>query len=146
MAVRYYRRVLALDPRNATASAALLTLENKSANSTVNSISVESELNLLIEKDPNVAASHFALGNVMASERRWREAQQAFFEAARLTPSNPDYLYNLAVSLDNLGQAKQAENFYRRALAATANGQAQFDRAAVEKRLSVIAANNAAIK
>lgn len=149
MAVRYYRRVLALDPRNATAAAALLTLENKSASGTVNSISMESELKLLIEKDPNVAASHFALGNVMASERRWREAQQVFFEAARLTPSNPDYLYNLAVSLDHLGQAKQAEVFYRRALAATAQGQAQFDRTVVEKRLSVIAnsaANNAALK
>jgi Tfp pilus assembly protein PilF len=149
MAVRYYRRVLALDPRNATAAAALLTLENKNTSSAATPISMESELNLLIEKAPNVAASHFALGNVMAGERRWREAQQAFFEAARLTPSNPDYLYNLAVSLDHLGQLKQAEDFYRRALAATALGQAQFDPAIVEKRLSAIAnsaANNAAIK
>ncbi len=140
-AVRYYRRVVDLDPRNATAAAALLILENKNANSASGGqVSMEAALKLLVEKDPSVAASHFALGNVLAAERRWREAQQAYFEATRLTPQNPDYLFNLAVSLDNLGQLKQAEDFYRRALAALANGQAQFDRAVVEKRLSAIAA------
>jgi|GEM_PF-2003488 len=147
MALRYYRRVLDLDPRNATAAAALLTLDNRNAGSqSSGQTSVESTLRLLIEKEPTVAASHFALGNLFAGERRWHEAQQAFFEAARLTPLNPDYLYNLAVSLDNLGQSKQAEDFYLRALAAQANSQTQFDRAAVEKRLSAIAANNAANK
>jgi tetratricopeptide (TPR) repeat protein len=150
MALRYYRRVLDLDPRNATATAALLTLDNKSlANESSGQVSMEAELKLLIEKEPNAAVSYFALGNLLAGERRWREAQQAFFEAARLTPQNPDYLYNLAVSLDNLGQTKQAEDFYRRALAALVNGQAQFDRAVVEKRLSAmaaVAANNIVIK
>jgi Tfp pilus assembly protein PilF len=149
MALRFYRRVLDLDPRNATAAAALLTLGDNATNESSGQASTETALRLLVENEPNVAAGHFALGNLFASERRWREAQQAYFEAARLTPLNADYLYNLAVSLDNLGQTKQAEEYYRRALAALANGQTQFDRAVVEKRLSAIAAittNNAAIK
>jgi Tfp pilus assembly protein PilF len=138
LAERFYRRVLELDPRNATAASALLTLAENS-NATSSPTNLESELKLLIDQDPNAAASHFALGNVYASERRWQEAQQSYFEAARLAPQNPDYLYNLAVSLDQLAQPKQAAQFYQRAMAAP--GKTQFDRSAVEKRLAIISAS-----
>ena len=134
LAERHYRRVLEIDPRNATASAGLMTM---AATTTVaTSGNLENELRLLVAQDPSVAASHFALGNVYASERRWQEAQQSFFDAVRLSPPNPDYFYNLAVSLDHLGQVRQADEFYRRALGA--KGNAQFDRRTVEQRVSVI--------
>jgi Tfp pilus assembly protein PilF len=136
-AERAYRRVLEIDPRNATAASALLVLSNNaSAGEATQNNDAENELRLLVNRDPTVAASHFALGNVYAANRRWREAQQSYFEAARIAPQNSDYAYNLAVSLDQLGQLKQAEQFYRRALALP--GRAQFDRATVEQRLAAI--------
>lgn len=140
MAERYYRRVLEIDPRNVTAATSLLTLavNNDALPPATN---LEGELLRLIALDPTVPASHFALGNFYAAQRRWSEAQPSFFEAVRLTPQNPDYAYNLAVSLDQLGQTKTAVDFYRRALAA--KGQAQFDRTAVERRLVVLAPQRA---
>ncbi len=140
MAERYYRRVLEIDPRNVTAATSLLTLAINS-DALPATINLEGELQRLIALDPSVAASHFALGNFYAAQRRWSEAQPLFFEAARLTPQNPDYAYNLAVSLDQLGQAKTAADFYRRAL--SAKGQIQFDRAAVERRLQMLAPKGA---
>ncbi|MEI6737538.1 MAG: tetratricopeptide repeat protein, partial [Pseudomonadota bacterium] len=137
MAERYYRRVLEIDPRNATAATALLTLASNSE-ALSPSTNLEAELNLLVSQDPNVAASHFALGNVYALQRRWSEAQTSYFEAVRLAPQNPDYAYNLAVSLDQLRQTKSAEQFYRRALAT--KGLAQFDRSVVERRVATLAA------
>ena len=83
-----------------------------------------------------MANAHFLLGNLYAENRRWRDAQQAYFEAARLQPQNADYNYNLAVSLDHLGQGAAAADFYKRALAATSKGQ--FDTAAVDRRIRAL--------
>ncbi len=137
LAIKHYQRVLELDPRNSTASAALILLSGGRAGGTnaANSSSErEAELRALVTQDPTSANAHYLLGNFYVEQRRWREAQQAFFEAARLAPQVADYSYNLAVSLDNLGQASSAANFYRRALAATTKGQ--FDAAAVARRIT----------
>jgi Tfp pilus assembly protein PilF len=139
LAERHYRRVLEIDPRNATAAAALVALTGAGAADTI--ASRENALRQLLAQDPTVAASHFALGNVYAEDRRWRDAQQAYFDAVRLAPQNADYLYNLAVSLDHLGQVNMAHDFYQKAL--VAKGSAQFDRAAVEDRIrSIVQRNN----
>ncbi|MCE2989981.1 MAG: tetratricopeptide repeat protein [Burkholderiales bacterium] len=136
LAAKHYRRVLELDPRNAVASAALVAIESEfmpRGGSGSGRAATESELRIIVSQDPSNAAAQFLLGNIYAETRRWTEAQQAYFEAARLAPRNPDYLYNLAVSLDQLGQSRTALDFYRRALAAGAGGQ--FDRAQVERRI-----------
>jgi Flp pilus assembly protein TadD len=75
----------------------------------------------------------------LASERRWSEAQQSYFEAVRLDASNADFAYNLAVSLDHLNQTRIALDYYRRALALPNRGQ--FDRAVVEKRMTELSAS-----
>ena len=141
MAERSYLRVLEIDPRNVTAATALLMIASDSKN-LPESVDLEGEIKRLIAMDPNVAASHFALGNMFAAQRRWNEAQPSFFEALRLAPKNPDYAYNLAVSLDHLGQSKMAQEFYRRALAT--KGQTQFDRQVVERRIQLLAGTNSA--
>ena len=41
------------------------------------------------------------------------KTQQAFFKAYSLDNANPDYLYNLAVSLDNMGKHSAAFPFYQ---------------------------------
>jgi len=140
LAIRHYQRVLEIDPRNSTANAALIVLGGgpgaASSGAPRSAAEQETALRTLIRQDPNAANAHFLLGNLFAETRRWREAQQAYFEAARLQPQNADYSYNLAVSLDHLGQGAAAADFYKRALAATSKGQ--FDTAAVDRRITAL--------
>jgi Flp pilus assembly protein TadD len=107
-AAQHYLRVLELDPRNAVAHAgmsALTTDENS-----------ESRLKNLLREQRDSAALHFALGNLYAGQSRWGEAQSAYFNACTLDSKNAELAFNLAVSLDHLGQNKLAAEYYQRAL------------------------------
>ncbi len=130
LAARHYRRALELDPRNGAALAGILAVS-----ATVNPQAMETELKTLIAKDPDSAALQFSLGNLYAGDRRWSEAQQAYFEAYRLESGNADYRYNLAVALDHLQQGKLALDYYQKALVQAARSGAQFDAAAVQRRI-----------
>ena len=77
---------------------------------------MESRIKNRLASQPDAAALHFALGNNYAAGARWAEAQQAYFDAHRLDAQNPDYAYNLAISLDHLNQDRQALIYYERAL------------------------------
>ena len=130
-AIQHYRQVLALDPRNGLATMGLVAL-----NEGVPSAALEIELRTLIGRNPDAAPLQFALGNIFAGQERWTEAQQAYFEAFRIDPVNPDYLFNLAVSLDQLRQPKLALDYYRKAEGvAMAKGGGQFDRNTIAKRI-----------
>jgi tetratricopeptide (TPR) repeat protein len=133
LAARHYRRVLEIDPRNSMAISGLLAVSGE-----VKIDALEAELKNLIAKDPGAASLQFSLGNLYASERRWTEAQQAYFEAWRLESGNADYLYNLAVSLDQLKQSKLAMEYYQKALAQGGKSGGQFDRTAVQRRIAVL--------
>jgi tetratricopeptide (TPR) repeat protein len=126
-----YRRALALDPQNATALAGLAALADFSRPE-----ALESDLRTDLAHQPQSAALNLTLGNLYAAQGRWSEAQSAYFEAHRLQPENPDIAYDLAVSLDHLGQRRPAAEFYRRALEARRGAAAQFDAAAAARRLS----------
>lgn len=76
----------------------------------------ESQLKLLLDQNPESPQVHFSLGSFYAKQVRWPEAQQAFFNAFSGDNTNPDYAYNLAVSLDQIGQVKAALDHYRQAL------------------------------
>ena len=76
----------------------------------------------------------FALGNQYASQRRWAEAQQAFFAAFSGDPENADYAYNLAISLDHLRQPRLALEYYQRALALAGNRPVGFNTAQAQAR------------
>jgi len=144
LAARHYRRVLELDPRNSMAIAGLLAVSESvgvgaGAGGGTKSEApgqLEAELKVLIYKDPNAASLQFSLGNLYASQRRWTEAQQAFFEAYRLDADNADYLYNLAVSLDQLNQSRLALDYYQKSLAQALKAGAQFDRSVVQRRIA----------
>ena len=135
LAARHYRRALELDPRNGAALAGMLAVS-----STANPQALEIELKTLIGKDPNSAALQFSLGNLYAGDRRWSEAQQAYFEAYRLESENADYRYNLAVALDQMKQSKLALDYYQKALAQATRSGAQFDRVAVQRRIGELKA------
>jgi tetratricopeptide (TPR) repeat protein len=133
-AQRAYQRMLELDPRDPVANAALVALRPQA-----DPALAESRLKTLISQHPESAALNFTLGNVLAGQARWAEAQQAYFQAFSIDPSNADYAFNNAVSLDQLGQRKLAEDYYGRALALASGGPANFDRAQASRRLQELA-------
>lgn len=129
-----YRHAQRLDPKNSTAAAALSVLPGG-----VSGSNSESQLKSMLREQPESAQLHFALGLHYVADQRWPDAQLAFFEALRNDPTNADYAFNLAVSLDRLGQRQPAMSYYRRALDLAAGSQ-QFDPAAARSRLAVLAA------
>jgi tetratricopeptide (TPR) repeat protein len=125
-----YLRVLESDPADATAQAALINLHGGGDGG-----QSESRLKTLLAAQPDSPPLHFALGNLYSRQRRWSDAQQAYFQAYALDPDNPDYLFNVAVSLDHLRQSKLALQYYRMALGAADSGRAAFDRNAARQRV-----------
>ncbi len=131
VARRHYRRALELDSKNSSAVAGLAALSDFTRTD-----GLEEQLRADLTRYPQSAALHFTLGNLYASQSRWNEAQAAYFEAYRYDPDSADLAYNLAVSLDHLGQARLAAEFYQRALAASRKQAAQFDKGQVSRRIA----------
>jgi len=130
---RLYRNVLKRDPDNATAQAALFALERGATEGLT-----ESRLKALLEQGVDDGYIYFSLGNLYARNRRWADAQQAYFEALRHHPANPDYNYNLAVSLDRIGQRDTALKYYKSAVNLTDETRAGFDPAQALARIQAI--------
>ena len=133
-AIQYYKQVLVLDPRDPVAQAGM------SAFYTGDAAGKESRLKQSLAQTPQSAALHFALGNLYTEQSRWGEAQQAYFNALRLEPANAQFAFNLATSLDHLGQAKLAAQHYRLALQLDTTGYAGFDRVQTQQRLNKLQA------
>ncbi len=125
-----YQRILDANPGDAAAEAALVGLNTQG-----DPVAAESRLKSLLAAQGDQPAVNFALGNLYARQGRWNEAQQANFKAVTADPGNPDYLFNLAVSLDQLHQPKPAAQHYEQALAASENRSAAFDRALAARRM-----------
>ncbi len=134
IARKAFARVLELDPRNGQASAGLLLLSggtgnaenappDEAANNMASFARQERELKKLLQTAPQSAPLNFALGNLYANQKRWTDAQQAFFDAFAVEPYNADFAYNLAVSLDQLQQAKLAARYYETALKLKTDGR-----------------------
>jgi tetratricopeptide (TPR) repeat protein len=130
-AANHYRKALEIDSSNPTALAGMAALAEASRPE-----SLEARLRTDVARSPQSAPLHFTLGNLYVAQSRWREAQMAYFEAHRLDPANADILYNLAVSLDHLGQRRLAAEYYERALEEARTQAVQFDPAAVQRRLA----------
>ncbi len=129
-ALQYYRRVLSLDPRDPVALAAL------SSFGPTDPAGKESRLKQLITQQPDSAALNLALGNQYADQSRWSEAQQAYFNALALEPTNALFAFNLAISLDHIGQRSAAAQYYRQALQFDTSGNSGFNRDQAQKRLN----------
>lgn len=125
-----YRRALEADPYDALALAGLLTIEGMD-----DPRQAELRLKRFLADQPDAPQPNFALANLYARQARWAEAQQGYFKAYVADPENPDFLYNLAVSLDHLHQSGLAEQFYARAQRAAISRQAAFDSTALAARL-----------
>jgi tetratricopeptide (TPR) repeat protein len=127
----YYRAVLQANPRDSYAQAGLMALRAQVGDP----VQGESRMKNLLANDPEAQILHFALGNQYAQQGRWPEAQQAYFKAYSAEPENPDFAYNLAVSLDHVKQPKLALEYYRRAIALAQQRSSNFDKALAQNRI-----------
>jgi tetratricopeptide (TPR) repeat protein len=127
-----YVKLVQADPRDAEAQAALMALRG----GRVDPLAAESRLKTMLAADPKAHALNFALGNQFAQQGRWAEAQAQYFRAFAAEPNNPDFAYNLAVSLDHLRQPKQALEYYKHAIALARARGASFDPASAEARIA----------
>jgi tetratricopeptide (TPR) repeat protein len=130
-AVQFYLKTLDADPKNTFAQASLTGMIARA-----DPAAAETKFKALIAQQPAAFLS-FGLGNVYASQGRWNEAQNAYFEAQRREPDSPDYAFNLAVSLEHINQTHAALDYYQRALklAQAQGGGAAFDVAQVKARV-----------
>jgi tetratricopeptide (TPR) repeat protein len=131
LADSYYRRLLQADPRDPHAQAGMLALRSEQ----LDPVQVESRVKTLIAADREANVLYFTLGNQYAQQGRWAEAQQAYFKAFATDPDNPDFAFNVAVSLDQLRQPKLALEYYRRALALAEKRGANFSPEAARTRV-----------
>lgn len=126
------RRIAEIDPADPSVQVAMS--EN------VDPAAQEARLLNIAAAQPQSAPAAFALGNLYAGQARWREAQQAYFNAWTLAPDQPDHAYNLAVSLDQLRQSKLALQYYREAMTLRSQRSAAFDADAVAARVAALQA------
>lgn len=135
----YFQKALALDPKDPVARAGLDSLPRGPLGESNNSGSGnESRLRSALAEQPNSGPLNFALGNVLAGSNRWPEAQQAYFQAVSADAENPDYLFNLAISLDQLRKAPLAIQYYQRAINATSRRSHSFDTASATERIRML--------
>jgi len=109
-AVGWYQKVLEIEPRNSMAQSALVN-----AQINTDSTGRESRIKSMIAQQPE-AHLYAALGNEYAEQNQWSSAQDAYFNASRLSPNNADYAFNLAISLEQLGKSNLALAQYERTL------------------------------
>jgi Flp pilus assembly protein TadD len=129
-AAQWYLRAIELDPHNTFAQAGLVSIIGK-----VDPATAEARLKQLAGQQP-APYLFFALGNLYAAQGRWNDAQGSYFEAQRMAPDSADYAFNLAVSLEHIGQPKAAAEYYQRALRLAQGGAAtSFDPALARDRL-----------
>jgi tetratricopeptide (TPR) repeat protein len=132
-ATRLYGRVLELEPNDSAARSALASLRT-----VVDPEGQESNLRNLLAKDPTQPSLLFALGNTLAAQGRWSEAQIVYFQAYSGDSQQPDYAFNLAISLERIRQNSQALNYYRSALELTQTKSARFKIDQVRQRIAAL--------
>jgi tetratricopeptide (TPR) repeat protein len=130
-----YIRLLERDPKDPHAHAGLANIAQMDGGNLS-----ESKLKQLIEHRPDDSHLQFALGNLYVQKQSWPQAQQAFFSALQNDSQNPDYAYNLAVSLDHLGKYREARSYYQDSLRLAAGKNINFSVDSVQKRIALLGA------
>jgi tetratricopeptide (TPR) repeat protein len=135
-AMESYTTLLGLDPNDDLALAGIAGLKQQAPGMTPD----ESQIKRLLLKRPDSAQLHFALGNLYSAAADWPKAQNAYFDAHRHDSRNPDYAYNLAVSLEHLRQPAQALRYYQLALTLAGGRAPNFDSAQAAARVAALQA------
>jgi tetratricopeptide (TPR) repeat protein len=128
-AAALYSTLLDLNPADPDAIAGLISLKRGDPDQS------ESELKRVLAQNPQSGANLFELGNLYVRQSRWSEAEEVYFHAYETSPGNADYAFNLAISLDRLGQVRLALDYYQRALALAKNVPGNFDLNTAQNRI-----------
>ena len=131
-AIRDYRTLLIANPKDSLAMSSMIAVANFSPEQS------ETQLKLMIRDEPDSPYLSFALGNIFGAQNRWQEAQGQYFAALQNNPNDPNYAYNLAVSLEHIARPKVAIAYYEKALNNYNNGLATFNRDIVDARLEIL--------
>ena len=91
-----------------------------------------------MEDEPLSPQLNFVLANIYGTQNRWQEAQNHYFKALENNPDDPNYAYNLAVSLEHIAKPKVAIVYYQLALANFNNGRATFNKVIVDQRVEIL--------
>ncbi len=129
----WYRRLLALDPDHETARAMAVALERGGGPG-----ERERALRRELARAPEAAYLQVALGNALALQERWPEAEEVWRAARDLAPANPDPVFNLAVGAERSGRPVEAVERYREALELAALEPAAFDVRAARERIAAL--------
>ena len=131
-AIKDYQTLLLANPKDSLAMSSLISVANSLPGET------ETQLKLMIREEPDSPYLNFALANVYGAQDRWQEAQGLYFKALENNPQDPNYAYNLAVSLEHISKPKVAIAYYQRALDNFEKGLAIFSKAVVDQRLQML--------
>lgn len=131
-AIQDYQTLLIANPKDSLAMSSLISVASISPSKS------ESKLKGMIRDEPTSPHLNFALANVYGAQNRWQEAQNLYFKALENNPNNPNYAYNLAVSLEHISKPKVAITYYQRALVNFNNGLATFNKTVVDQRLEIL--------
>ena len=131
-AIGDYRRILLTNPKDSLAMSSMIAVANFSPEQS------ETQLKLLIRDEPDSHYLNFTLGNIFGAQNRWPEAQRKYFAALQNNPDDPNYAYNLAVSLEHIAKPKVAIAYYELALNNYTRGLATFNRDVVDARLEML--------
>jgi tetratricopeptide (TPR) repeat protein len=135
-AAGWYQKVLEIEPSNTIALSAMVGGSGSDPQVNTDAVATESRIKNMLAQQPDAANLYAALGNLYVGQSQWASAQEAYFNASRLAPNNADYVFNLAISLDQMGKTRLALMQYERALAAlNKSGGTSPDRATLEARI-----------
>ena len=128
------RRLVELYPRDSNAISAIYLISGGDIQAE------ETRFKQLLERSEHPAALHYTLGVLYYDQSRFGEAERAFSRASAIEPDQPDYAYNLALSLDRLGRARDAARQYVVALNLANQKNAVFSRDLARSRLKILTA------
>jgi predicted Zn-dependent protease len=124
--------LLIANPKDSLAMSSLISVASISPSKS------ESLLKGMIKDEPSSPHLNFTLANIYGAQNRWQEAQNLYFKALKNNPDDPNYAYNLAVSLEHIAKPKVAIVYYQLALVNFNNGRATFNKAIVDKRVEIL--------
>lgn len=133
-ALVYYRQLLNVEPNNEIAAAAIIASDRETS-----AVDAIPQLKSLLQHYPNSAYLHYVLGVRYLERNLWPEASLSFLNAHNANPGRADYSYNLAVSLERLGDYESAEFYFERAILSAGNND-DFNADEVRQHIGELAA------